>query len=253
MPYHRLSTSKIAREVGCHPNTVRIYEQWGFLPPIPRNSKGYRLYTQDHLDQMKLAWMAFHSSFPGMILRRSLGQLVKQSATGDLGEALRMAYQHLVLVRSELAQSEAAVELVEHWASGLPIEQDLKPLLIGEVAEKLSVTQDMLRNWEKNGMITVPRHSRSGYRQYGQAEIARVRIIRMLRTSGYSTMSILRMLIQLDRGESRSVRQTLDNPPEDEEIFYAADRWLSTLKEQETCSLQIIAFIQKRLQKPSIS
>ena len=32
MPYNRLSTSKIAKIVGCHPNTVRMYEAWGLLP-----------------------------------------------------------------------------------------------------------------------------------------------------------------------------------------------------------------------------
>ena len=46
MPYNALSTTKIARAAGCHPNTVRLYEQWGFLPPVERSPSGYRLYTQ---------------------------------------------------------------------------------------------------------------------------------------------------------------------------------------------------------------
>ena len=32
-----------------HPNTVRLYEEWGFLPPVPRAPNGYRLYDQRHL------------------------------------------------------------------------------------------------------------------------------------------------------------------------------------------------------------
>lgn len=40
-----LRTSDIAKAVGVHPNTVRLYEEWGFLPPIPRNLSGYRLFT----------------------------------------------------------------------------------------------------------------------------------------------------------------------------------------------------------------
>ena len=35
--------------VGVHPNTVRLYEAWGFLPPIPRSRSGYRLFSETHL------------------------------------------------------------------------------------------------------------------------------------------------------------------------------------------------------------
>ena len=104
MPYNGLSASKIARIVGCHPNTVRMYEEWGLLPPVPRNSKGYRLYTQFHLDQMKLARMAFNTPFPGSKIRKSTYSIVKTAASGDLGGALSIAYAHLALVRSEMIQ-----------------------------------------------------------------------------------------------------------------------------------------------------
>jgi GntR family transcriptional regulator/MocR family aminotransferase len=50
-----MRTSDIAKAVGVHPNTVRLYEEWGFLPPIPRSPSGYRQFTQAHLDQMRLA------------------------------------------------------------------------------------------------------------------------------------------------------------------------------------------------------
>jgi DNA-binding transcriptional MerR regulator len=55
---HALRTSEIAKAVGVHPNTVRLYEEWGFLPPVRRNASGYRLFTEAHLDQMRLAWTA---------------------------------------------------------------------------------------------------------------------------------------------------------------------------------------------------
>ena len=55
MKSRTLRTSDIAKAVGVHPNTVRLYEEWGFLPPIPRSPSGYRLFTGAHLDQMRLA------------------------------------------------------------------------------------------------------------------------------------------------------------------------------------------------------
>lgn len=37
MPRTYLSTTQIARAIGVHPNTVRVYEAWGFLPVVPRS------------------------------------------------------------------------------------------------------------------------------------------------------------------------------------------------------------------------
>jgi len=39
-----LRTSDIAKSVGAHSNTVRLYEEWGFLPPVPRAPNSYRLF-----------------------------------------------------------------------------------------------------------------------------------------------------------------------------------------------------------------
>jgi DNA-binding transcriptional MerR regulator len=248
MPGSYLNTSYIAREIGCHPNTVRLYETWGFLPPVPRSPAGYRRYTRLHLEQMRLARMALNTTWPGRRIRESAVRLVRFSATGDLGGALEMAYQHLSLVRAELAQAESAALLLERWAQGAPTDATSQPLQIGEAARLLGLTVDMLRDWERNGLLRVPRHPHNRYRQYGQVEIARLRVIRMLRMAGYSTMAILRMLLQLDRGDPGDVRQLLDTPRDDEDVYYAADRWLSTLAGQEQRALELIAQLEKMIQ-----
>jgi len=45
MPPRHLRTTDLAREIGVHVNTIRLYEEYGFLPPIPRGENGYRQYT----------------------------------------------------------------------------------------------------------------------------------------------------------------------------------------------------------------
>jgi DNA-binding transcriptional MerR regulator len=244
MPYHRLSTSKIAKATGVHPNTVRLYEKWGFIAPVQRSAAGYRLYTNVHLDQMRLARLALGGGFPGRTIRRSLIEMIRQCARGDLGGALERAYNHLALVQSELAQAEIAAQLLQRWAEGIATEVIFKPLRIGETAHRLGLTTDALRNWERNGLLRVPRDERSGYRLYTQVEISRLRVIRMLRTAGYSVMAILRMLLQLDQGYQGDLRQALDTPRTDEDVYYAADRWLSTLREQAMRAGQIIAHLE---------
>src|SRR5512146_2154806 len=144
MPFNRLSTAKIAKTVGCHPNTVRMYEQIGFIAPVPRSPKGYRLYTEAHLDQMRLARLGMSGTWPGFPIRRSVLAVIRASATQDYDGALELAYRSLEVVRAERAQAEAAVDFLHHWVIGQSEALDDSPgFLIGEVAERLDITVDM--------------------------------------------------------------------------------------------------------------
>ncbi len=245
MPYKRLSTSKIAKEVGCHPNTVRLYEQWGLISQVARSRSGYRLYTKLHLQQMRLARHALHGGYPGPNIRRSAYEVVHKSAAGDLGGALEQAYQHLATVQAERSYAEAAVQMLERWAAGAPADSLRQPKSISDAASLLKLTPDTLRSWERNGLLEVPRDPHNGYRMYGGEEIGRLRVIRMLRQAGYSPNAILRMLIQLDRGETDNLAAALDTPRPDEEVYMATDRWLSTLDEQEQRAQEMIAMLEE--------
>ena len=244
-----LRTSDIARAVGVHPNTVRLYEEWGFLPPIPRSPSGYRLFTAAHLDQMRLARTALRGPWPGRNIKQAALALVERAASGDLGGALEQAYVYLARIRAELAQVEAAVELLERWADGTAADGTVDPLQIGETAELLGATRDMLRNWERNGLIEVPRDPHSGYRLYGADEISRLRVIRMLRRAGYSLMAILRMLLFLDQGQRGDLRQVLDTPRPDEDVYSAADQWLSTLTALGQRATDVIAQLEEMIRQ----
>jgi DNA-binding transcriptional MerR regulator len=232
---------------------------------VPRSSSGYRLFSEAHLDQMRLARRALHGGWPGKRIRESALALVRQAAAGDLGGALEQAHHHLSLVQAEHAQAEAAAELLEQWArgpavdaAGGPLQQAQagplrrtqgKGLWIGEAARLLDVTPDMLRNWERNGLLRVPRDPDNGYRLYGEDEIARLRVIRMLNRAGYSQMAILRMMLHLDASGAGDLRNILDTPRPDEDVYTAADRWLSTLAEQEERAQDLIAQVEAMIDK----
>lgn len=249
MKSRHLRTSEVAKAAGVHPNTVRLYEEWGFLPPVPRSPSGYRLFTGAHVDQMRLARTALHGGWPGPSIRRSAVALVRRAASGDLGGALEQAYQHLALVQAERARAEVAADLLERWARGATVDATAEPLRIGQVAELLGVTTDQLRNWERNGLIDVPRDPHNRYRRYGAADIGRLRVIRMLRRAGYSTMAILRMLLQLDRGRTEDLRQALDTPRPDEDVYSAADRWLTALGAQERRAKDLITQLEQMMDR----
>jgi len=235
-----LRTSEVAAAVGVHPNTVRLYEQWGFLPPIPRSRSGYRLFTAHHVDLMRLGRTALRGPWPGRAIRESALEIVRLAAADDLGGALESAYRHLALVRAEQARADAAARLLERWAQGAAVDASEEPLRIGQAAERLGVTSDTLRNWERNGLLRVPRDPRNGYRRYGAVELGRCRVIRMLRQAGYGMMAVLRMIHALDSGQRRDLRQALDTPRSDEDVYLAADRWLSSLADLETRAMEVI-------------
>jgi len=248
MPRKYLRTSEIATFVGCHPNTVRIYEAWGYIPKTDRSASNYRQFTELHQDHMNLAWTALHGPYPGRTIKQSLHQVVKHAATGDLGGALELAYSHLALVKGEAAQAEAAAQLLERWSGGTAADSTIGSLRIGDASRLLNVSRDMLRNWENNGLIEVPRAT-NGYRQYGAIEIGRLRVIRMLVRAGYSMMAILRMLLKLDQGCIDNLRLVLDTPREDEDIYTAADHWISTLASQEGKSYKIIELLEIMIER----
>jgi DNA-binding transcriptional MerR regulator len=233
-----VKTSDIAKTIGVHVNTVRLYEAQGYLSAVPRSSTGYRRYTRLHLEQMNLAHLALQ--WPYSEDKALVQELVKCAADDDLGMAMEMAYQHLINVRVERTHAEAAVEFLERWAQGQVVDTTKRHLTIGQTSQHLRVTTDQLRNWDRNGLLDVPRDPETGYRIYNAREIGRLRVIRVLRQSGYSTMAILRVLRKFDTGERDGLREALDTPDTNEDIETLADRWLSTLQQQEERALAII-------------
>ena len=53
------TTSEVAKMIGIHPNTVRLYEEWGLIPNAERKANGYRIFTDFHIEQFRLARTAF--------------------------------------------------------------------------------------------------------------------------------------------------------------------------------------------------
>ena len=78
------STSQIARIVGLHPNTVRLYEEWGLIQKPERKKNGYRVYTDVHVKQFELAKKALQIEVLQAGLRKRMVNAVKLSAAFPL-------------------------------------------------------------------------------------------------------------------------------------------------------------------------
>lgn len=240
-----LRTSEVAKAAGVHPNTVRLYEKWGYLPPIPRTRSGYRKFTEAHKAQMILARTALVWPYPGG--KEPVDRLVKSAAAGNFGQAMEMAYIYLANVRAEIAQTAAAVAFLNQWLQKKAIDPVERPLSVGEAAAHLAVSRDMLRNWERNGLMRVPRNPENGYRMYTEYELGRARVIRMLRQAGYSLMAILRMMLEFDAGQEEDLDKVLDTPRPDEDMLSFADHWQTTLAEEEQRALDVIQMLVRQI------
>lgn len=235
-------TAQVAKLIGVHPNTIRFYEEMKLLPLIPRTESGYRIFNDNHLEQLRLLRTAFRAEILSDRLRNEAYEIVKTAAAGDFDEACQGAADYMEHLCEEKTRAEEAInitlDIIENSRETNETEVFFNRC---EASEFLGITKDVLRDWERNGLIKVPRNSR-GHRIYGLAEMNRLKIIRTLRNAHYSMMSILRMLRRLDDGEV-NIREVINTPNEEEDIVCAADRYITSLSLAEHDVIEMIKIL----------
>jgi DNA-binding transcriptional MerR regulator len=227
-------TSEIAQIIGVHPNTVRLYEKFGLIPKAERMENGYRVFTDFHVEQIKLARTAFEVEILQNGLRKKAVDIIKLSAKRKFDKAIWLAENYLQQIRKEQTDAVEAIAIVRELLTDFKDIDDKDKLCLTrkEAAEYLQVTIDTLRNWELNGLITVKR-MQNGYRIYTENDIKRLKIIRSLRCANYSLSAILRMLSALSRNPEINLEMVIDTPQEDEDIVSACDKLLTSLRKGE--------------------
>ena len=235
-------TSDVAKIIGIHPNTVRLYEEWGLLPPVERKPNGYRIFTDFHIEQLRLARLAFQIEVLQNGLRKKIVLMVKTAATKDFDAALSLTEEYRKQLRQERANAEEAICIAKQLLCGVT-EENTHFLKRKEVSDYLDISMDTLRNWEMNGLLAVKR-KQNGYRVYTDEDIKRLKIIRSLRCAGYSLEAILRMLQQLSKNPGTDIRKALNTPKADEEIITVCDKLIVSLQNAEKNAEAMIKMLE---------
>ena len=235
-------TSDVAKIIGIHPNTVRLYEEWGLLPPVERKPNGYRIFTDFHIEQLRLARLAFQIEVLQNGLRKKIILMVKTAATKDFDTALSLTAEYKVQLRQERGNAEEAINITNQLLCGVT-EDNTKFLRRKEVSDYLGISTDTLRNWEMNGLLAVKR-KQNGYRVYTDEDIKQLKIIRSLRCAGYSLEAILRMLQQLSKNPSTDIRKALNTPKTDAEIITVCDKLIVSLQNAEKNAENMIEMLE---------
>lgn len=231
-----IGTGKAAKVVGVHPNTLRWYEETGYLPPLPRTPAGYRKFSPAHVQLARIVKQG------QPLLRiygavRRLGKRVLSSCKEGLSDpaALKRGKEEnrelQRLLQQELDLALRALEVVERWRGGWgPFssagkkpgnsdqESRLKRMVyLSEAAAITGLSRDKILNWERNGLCTFLRAPENDYRILGTEELDRLLVIRSCRTAAYSISAIKRLLDAVDEGleaGSERLRELADDPKE---------------------------------------
>lgn len=225
-------TSEVAKRVGVHSNTVRLYEKLELIPKVNRLSNGYRVFTDYHVEQFNLARTAFKVEVLQNGLRKKIINVVKLAAKGEFQEAINCTNDYINQIRQERKNAEEAIELSKKFLLGGDAKGNDRLFTRKQTADYLQITMDTLRNWEMNGLLTVKR-KQNGYRVYTESDINRLKIIRTLRCANYSLSAILRMINALSESKETDIREVINKPKNNEEIVTACDKLLTSLSDAE--------------------
>ena len=242
-------TSEVAARIGIHPNTVRLYEELQLIAKPERQKNGYRVFTDLHLDQFRLARMAFQIEVLQNGLREKAIMIVKTTAQCQFDEAITMTKEYMTLVDTEIEHTSEAIDIVKQLLKhNTPQNQHF--LKRKEVSDLLGITMDTLRNWEMNGLIKVKRKE-NGYRVYTDDEIRRLKIIRTLRCANYSLSAILRALNELDKDSTADIGEVLNTPKENEDIISVCDKLVISLSKAKENAVNMLHLLEEMKNKYS--
>lgn len=240
-------TAEIAAIIGVHPNTVRLYEEWGLIPAAKRQENGYRVFTAFHIQQFRLARTAFEIEVLQGGLRKKIVEVVKLSAQGNFEGAILLTQEYVADLGKERDHAEEAIHIVLHILAG---DSPDTPVFLKrkEVSDFLDISMDTLRNWEMNGLLTIKR-KQNGYRVYSEQDIKRLKIIRSLRCANYSLEAILRMLQQLSQNPNADIKLALNTPRRDEDIISVCDKLIVSLSSAEKNALKLLDMLREMKEK----
>lgn len=209
----RYRCSELARLLGRHPNTLRRYQEWGFMSAVPRQANGYRVFSRRHALEGLLAVTALRGNFQEWRGRRLMLELIQAAVAGDYDRARAALARYTSLLLDAQEKLDRAREVLLRWRNGRP---GPEREMVGRwrAAQAVDLAPDTLHDWERSGLIR-PGRLDNGRRRYTGQDLDRLLVIKVLRDGGYSLMGILSLL----NDRSRSL-----------DLGFARDRWHDTLR-----------------------
>ncbi|AAK81435.1 DNA-binding transcriptional MerR regulator [Clostridium acetobutylicum] len=239
---------ELAKMFNLHSNTIRFYESIGYISKASRKPNGYREFTDKHILQLTICRHILGYRYTNRHIRDTGKLIIICSAESKLIEGKQYAQDYIKIIQNEIEIAEKTAQLLHKWAE---LKRDTdnsdsieKFYTRNEVACLLGVTSEAVRNWERNDLI---KSDKRGYRNavlFNNIDLDRIRIIYMLRQTGYSMSAIHRCLMVYDKGQTELVVAAL-NKTDERELLSVGDCWLSELKKLESAAEEIPLIFDK--------
>jgi DNA-binding transcriptional MerR regulator len=110
------SIQNVASETGLSADTLRYYERIGILPGIARSASGHRRFSDDDLGWIRLVQCLRSTGMPIEDLHRYAELMQQGDATAP--ERLRLLEDHRSRIRTEIAELQNALDLVDRKIAG---------------------------------------------------------------------------------------------------------------------------------------
>lgn len=230
-----------------------MYEDLELIPKPLRRPNGYRIFTDIHVDQFRLARTAFQIEVLQNGLRNNIIDVVKLSADKQYDEAIKLTHRYIQTVSGEITNANEAVDITKILLQRFAQENTVF-LKRKEVSSALGITMDTLRNWEMNGLLKVKR-SENSYRVYSNKDIQELKIIKSLRCANYSLSAILRMINSLTHNPEANIDQLLNTPNARENIVSVCDQLIVSLniaKENAEIIIDLLREMRSKYSNPPL-
>ena len=227
-----LKTHDLAKEIGLSTQTVRNYEQCGFIPQAERGDNGYRLYSRKHLHAIRTAQVMIKAY--GWMNTQRIMQSIHQD---DSASALAIIDACHASIHQRRCEVEETLNILRATSIAMSIQvkeqeraKQHKLLSIRQAAQRVNVQVSALRFWEERGLLHPVRNPNNGYRLYDEEQMRALEVVALLRKTSYGFEAIQRVLEQLVTGTP-------------EEALLAAENRLKELSEESRRCFEATALL----------
>lgn len=207
-PRTQLRPIDLARTAGLGVTQIRTYERVGFLPAAERGANGYRHYTADHVEALRVSRILID----GYGWQSAL-EVMRAVHLGDRPTVYALVNsRHAALdsQRLRIAAALDATDAVLRRSKEVSQARGRSAVRIKEAARTVGVRPSAVRFWERQGLLHPAREPSTEYRLYDAEQLGRLNVIALLRDVGYRFDAIRQVLDELAGGRPDQIRHALD-------------------------------------------
>lgn len=222
------SISEVSKMICMHPNTIRLYETNQYISSVTRKENKYRMYEVKHIEQLRLVQIAFSHR----VLSKKIMDKIKDILLDSGKEEYDNAIENCMICKRYIEEEQQRIRYVVKESHRLLLEsceeeKETRVVKRKEAAKELGVSTDVLRNWERNGLVELQK-DKYGCNIYTKNNMCLLKAVKLLRSVGFSIMSIINMREFYQGGDEKELRRVLEVTVSEDEIYFT-DHLISLL------------------------